>query len=348
MTCTNCGQGVNRIGSSGSGCCNLETMDVDTPLEKIRNGDEDFCFVEITNKICESLMNDEGINPSLKHSNSDCDDLSALNDLATGNLHNALMVLNMCDVDEYKCWLDSLLSWQWNVDKATICAVCGLWKNIHDLWADLDKIWQNINDIWIAIRNINQQIENIQNEIIKLWNDSKSIWQNIGDIVIVTNNLKEKDGDLQKQIDEINKKMPGGFSTLVSKVLWQGNAHAGQTFKLSEPLSNFDLVRVKYNVGGSQYSTDLLPGYFNPNLANVATYSGIDYAGDYEFRACAGLEGTSTALSSLVMTASKSTLVYYNLATGKIDQWFKGTSTNNKTGECIISRIEGLREISYK
>lgn len=133
MTCTNCGQGVNRSGSSGSGCCNLETMDVDTPLEKIRNGDEDFCFVEITNKICESLMNDEGINPSVKHSNSDCDDLSALNDLATGNLHNALMVLNMCDVDEYKCWLDSLLNWQWNVDKAIICAICGIWKIVRCL-----------------------------------------------------------------------------------------------------------------------------------------------------------------------------------------------------------------------
>lgn len=128
MGCTSCGQGNNQGSSSNSGCCDLRAMDVVTPLEDIRNGDENFCFSEITDKICENLQNDEGINPSAKHSNTDCDDLTSLNDLATGSLHNALMTLNLCDVDAYKCWLDSLLSWQWNVDKAIICALCGAWQ----------------------------------------------------------------------------------------------------------------------------------------------------------------------------------------------------------------------------
>lgn len=133
MGCTTCGQGNSQGSSSNSGCCDLRAMDVVTPLNDIRNGDENFCFSEITDKICENLKNDEGINPSATHSNSDCDDLSSLNDLATGSLHNALMTLNLCDVDAYKCWLDSLLSWQWNVDKALICAICGLWDVVHCL-----------------------------------------------------------------------------------------------------------------------------------------------------------------------------------------------------------------------
>lgn len=132
MGCTTCGQ-ANLGASNGSGCCNLRAMDVDTPLAKIQNGDKNFCFTEITDKICESLANDEGIHPSATNQNNDCDDLTSLNDLATGSLHNALMTLNMCDVDAYKCWLDSLLSWQWNVDKAIICAICGLWEKYMNL-----------------------------------------------------------------------------------------------------------------------------------------------------------------------------------------------------------------------
>lgn len=133
MGCINCKQS-NLSGTGGDqGCCNLRAMDVITPLQKIQNGDKNFCFTEITNKICENLADDEGIHPSATNQNRDCDDLSSLNDLATGSLHNALMTLNMCDVDAYKCWLDSLLSWHWNVDKGIICAICGLWKKIHKL-----------------------------------------------------------------------------------------------------------------------------------------------------------------------------------------------------------------------
>lgn len=131
MACLTCN---NSSGSSNnSGCCNLKAMDVVTPLQNIQNGDKNFCFSEITDQICENLANDEGIHPSATNQNNDCDDLSSLNDLATGSLHNALMTLNMCDVDAYKCWLDSLLSWQWNVDKAIICAICGIWKKIHEI-----------------------------------------------------------------------------------------------------------------------------------------------------------------------------------------------------------------------
>ncbi|WP_406834442.1 hypothetical protein ABLU29_09550 [Lactococcus lactis] len=141
MGCTSCGQGNNQGSSNSSGCCDLKAMDVVTPLNDIRNGDENFCFSEITDKICENLQNDEGINPSVSHSNTDCDDLSSLNDLATGSLHNSLMTLNICDVDAYKCWLDSLLSWFWNLFKAIICAICGLWCHVRDLYKN-DNIQQ--------------------------------------------------------------------------------------------------------------------------------------------------------------------------------------------------------------
>nr|DAV18295.1 MAG TPA: hypothetical protein [Caudoviricetes sp.] len=146
MACINCKNG-------DSGCCKMRAMDVVTPLATIRNGDRNYCFTSITDKICENLMNDEGIHPSATHSNTDCDDLKALNDLSTGSLHNALMALDLCDVDAYKCWLDSLLNWQWNVDKAIICAICGLWKIVHCLD---EKTQQSVRTVklWSGDKNV--------------------------------------------------------------------------------------------------------------------------------------------------------------------------------------------------
>ncbi|EOH86687.1 hypothetical protein [Enterococcus pallens] len=366
MACTSCGK--KRSGGSVVGCCTLNSMDEQTPLEKIRNGDDEFCFIEITNAICESLKNDEGIHPSATHSNTDCEDLSALNDLAIARLHNALMVLNICDVDEYKCWLDSLVSWQWNVDKAIICAICGLWENIHDLWDEIEDLWKEIDKIWKEfalvwaainaiisriniiendIKNIKQKIVNIETEINKLWNDSSSIWQNIGDIINVTNQLKDTDKSLQNQINAIKNKLPGGFSTLVTKEIWRGVGHAGNNLTLSESALNFDAIRVSFNVGGAQYSVDIQPGYLQHDAANVATYSGMDFSGTNKLEGSAGLKATNAAMDVLNVVPSKSNLVWTNLTNGNIDRFFQGTACNGQVGECIISRIEGVKKIDY-
>lgn len=132
MVCTNCQKNTNNIGSSLNGCnCNLKAMDVVTPLKTIQNGDENFCFNEIDDKACSNLTEDKGIHPNDKHANNDCEDLKALNDLAIGSLHNSLLSLNFCDLEAFKCWLDSLLSWSWNMTRGVVCAICGIWKKIH-------------------------------------------------------------------------------------------------------------------------------------------------------------------------------------------------------------------------
>lgn len=164
MGCTACGQG-NSGSYKGDNCC-LKAMDTVTPMNDIANGDQNFCFCGITDQICKNLRANEGIHPSATHSNTDCDDLSSLNDLATGSLHNALMTLNMCDVDAYKCWLDSLLSWDWNVDKAIICAICGLWEVLECIDKKTRKsvttnvLWEGEEDIFdLPVLNLNSSLD---------------------------------------------------------------------------------------------------------------------------------------------------------------------------------------------
>ncbi|MDT2685796.1 hypothetical protein [Enterococcus gallinarum] len=161
MSCNTCTNSTN-IGNSGGNCCNQKAMDVVTPLEEIRNGDQNFCFTEITDEICENLSNDEGIHPSATNSNSDCEDLSSLNDLATGSLNNLLIPLNMCDVDAFKCWLKSLISWNWNMYKAIICAICGLWCRVHNLFDNTKILFSNDTIL-------QEQIECLSNALVDLY-----------------------------------------------------------------------------------------------------------------------------------------------------------------------------------
>lgn len=139
MGCSSCGQGGGYSSpssggmSSGGGCGDRKAMDANTPLKKIQNGDSDFCFNEIDNNACENLANDKGIHPTKENTNDTCEDLKALNDLGIANLNNRLSMLDICNIEDLKCWLFSLLSWIWNINRAIICAICGLFAMIKEL-----------------------------------------------------------------------------------------------------------------------------------------------------------------------------------------------------------------------
>ncbi|MCI3860057.1 hypothetical protein V6B05_01265 [Lactococcus garvieae] len=158
MACASCKGSTSSSLSTNSGnscgsCSKRQVMDTEKPLEQIQNGDKNFCFTEITDEICENLHANEGIHPSVTNSNTDCDDLSALNDLGIGDLNNHLIPLDMCDVEAWKCWLFSLLSWMWNINKAIICAICGLW----DAVVCIDKKTRNsvrVVKLWEGEKNI--------------------------------------------------------------------------------------------------------------------------------------------------------------------------------------------------
>lgn len=161
MACSTCG-GNSNTGSGGGSCCSQKAMDVVTPLEEIRNGDSNFCFTEVTDEICENLANDEGIHPSATNSNTSCDDLKSLNNLATGSLNNSLIPLNFCDLDALKCWLSSLLSWNWNMFQAIICTLCGLWCRVHNLFDNIKILFDNDS-------TLQAQIECLSNALVDLY-----------------------------------------------------------------------------------------------------------------------------------------------------------------------------------
>jgi len=83
---------------------------------------------------CNSLKNDTGLNPSSGH--NDCTDLHDLNDCLVGNMEQEVEAYDVCDWKEF---MKQFIPNQWTTSKGIICAICGIWTNIHSIWNKLSK-----------------------------------------------------------------------------------------------------------------------------------------------------------------------------------------------------------------
>lgn len=97
--------------------------------------------------MCVSLQNDTGLNPS--SGNTDCEDLNNLNDCLIGNQEQEVDLYEVCD---WKAYMKQFIPNLWTTLKAIICAICGLWTNIHNLWNKIDDIADESTRIDCIIR----------------------------------------------------------------------------------------------------------------------------------------------------------------------------------------------------
>lgn len=101
---------------------------------------------------CNYLQNDKGITGE----NNDCTDLNLMNDCLIGSMIDEADITDVCDWRDY---MKNFGTNVWTMFKAVICAICGLWKNIHKLWDDLSKVWNDIKNIWESINDVEEQVK---------------------------------------------------------------------------------------------------------------------------------------------------------------------------------------------
>ena len=114
-------------------CESCETLRQDAP-SLICNGLDD--------DMCTSLSNDTGLVPS--SGNNDCEDLNNLNDCLIGNMEAETELYSTCD---WKDFMKQFIPNLWTVLKAIICAICGIWTNIHNLWDKINEILNNLDKL---------------------------------------------------------------------------------------------------------------------------------------------------------------------------------------------------------
>lgn len=103
--------------------------------EDIRQTDPNLIVNGFTDTECSSLQNDTGLNPSSGH--NDCTDLNNLNDCLVGNQASDVDLYEVCD---WKTFMKQFIPNLWTTLKGIICAICGVWTNIHNIWSQIEKL----------------------------------------------------------------------------------------------------------------------------------------------------------------------------------------------------------------
>ena len=88
-----------------------------------------------TDSMCTSLKNDTGLVSSSGH--NDCTDLNNMNDCFVGNMATEVDSYDVCD---WKSFMKKFIPNVWTTLKGIICAICGIWTNIHNLWTLANRI----------------------------------------------------------------------------------------------------------------------------------------------------------------------------------------------------------------
>lgn len=105
--------------------------------QDLRDNAAEFVQNGVTDKICTSLQNDTGLNPNLTVTHTDCEDLDTANDCLIGQMDDQLESYDVCD---WKKFMHRFIPNLYELLKAMICAICGIWTNIHNIWKQITKI----------------------------------------------------------------------------------------------------------------------------------------------------------------------------------------------------------------
>ena len=97
----------------------------------------EFVLNGITDKICESLTKNEGLNPDLPTLHTNCEDLKKVVDCLVGAFGEKIKGADPCD---WKKYVGDLVDNLYITLKAMGCSDCGQWLAIDDLYRRVDEL----------------------------------------------------------------------------------------------------------------------------------------------------------------------------------------------------------------
>lgn len=110
--------------------------------DELRETSPEFVQNGVTKTICNSLKNDTGLNPSLTTTHTDCEDLDTANDCLVGRLEQEIEAYEVCD---WKTYMHKFVGNLYELLKAMICAICGIWTNIHRHDCEIQHLYEGMS-----------------------------------------------------------------------------------------------------------------------------------------------------------------------------------------------------------
>ena len=119
--------------------------------EELREVDPNLFVNGIGMAECTSLANDTGLVAS--NENNDCTDLESMNDCLVGNMQKEIEAESVCN---WKPFVKALIGNVWTMFKGIICAICGIWTNIHELWEKVNCLIDSVKRLINALNSTTQ------------------------------------------------------------------------------------------------------------------------------------------------------------------------------------------------
>lgn len=102
----------------------------------------------ITDKMCNSLQKDTGLNPDLSVLHDNCEDLNNLLDCLLGTHQAIIDAVDDCNWKEY---VNILIDRLYTIQKAMICSECGQWIKIWEHEDSINKLWEKMAKVEAAL-----------------------------------------------------------------------------------------------------------------------------------------------------------------------------------------------------
>lgn len=131
--------------------------------EDLRNDAPDFAENGVTDAVCNSLKNDTGLDARNGHNN--CTDMDNATKCLIGNMVDELERYDTCTWKDFmKIFLTNLFA----ILNAINCSLCGVWVNIHNIWAEIDTINQKIANILSRLTAAENTLDNHSRQITNI------------------------------------------------------------------------------------------------------------------------------------------------------------------------------------
>ena len=166
-----------------------------TACEELKRNAPNFILNGITERECESLQNDTGLNNQLSVLRNNCEDLNDMLDCLVGALHETLPAYDVCNIKDY---IDQLMTNLYSLQKAMICSKCGQWKMLWEHDEQIRLIREEIRRLWAEIARIDQRITDLEEHVRR----------EIERVIALINNLRYEMLTLLSQLEtRVNNRM---------------------------------------------------------------------------------------------------------------------------------------------
>lgn len=166
--------------------------------EEIRQTAPEFVVNGLNDDMCTSLANDTGLIAS--NGNNDCNDLHDINDCLIGNMVAEVELYDSCDWKEY---MQNYVSNAWTLYKAMICAMCGMWTNIHSLWDEINGLKQRVSSLESRMSAVENRVTTVENRVTDVENRVTTVENRVTTVENRITTVENRVTDVEQSIEDI-------------------------------------------------------------------------------------------------------------------------------------------------